>query len=57
MKGKLSIESNKAASYSRQLDLALNDARAKEQQLREKFNSNVIYWIKHLISLTKPNNV
>jgi hypothetical protein len=41
MKGKLSIESNKAASYSRQLDLALNDAKAKEQQLREKFSSNV----------------
>jgi len=36
LSGKLAMKANEASSYSRQLEMAITDARNKEQQLKEK---------------------
>ena len=40
-KAKLNAKSNEAASFRRQLDIAIADFKVKEQQLVEKFQSKV----------------
>ena len=41
IKNKLSLKTNEASSFSRQLDLALSDASLKEQQIKEKYATKV----------------
>ncbi len=48
-KNKLSNKTNEASSLNRQLDLALNDANLKEQQLKDKLNSKVAQQFNNLI--------